>query len=165
MPLDQRPREPQNCVFQETCLGSIFRPQKLERFGTFASTGKSSPQTLRLSRVASFGETFVIFPAKGHPPKPSPAGTFFRTSRKNAIFARSRYDRMRLYPTQTRAFLKKRIHGLSSGQSRGLQLICDERNTRSGWGMRIVARPSSLVRLVMPNGDPFGLSGYASVTL
>ena len=39
------------------------------------------------------------------------------------------------------------------------------RNTRSGCGIRIVARPSVVVRPVMPPGEPFGLAGYVSATL
>src|SRR5262249_38660893 len=67
--------------------------------------------------------------------------------------------------TQTRALRNMRIHGQSSPHSRGAHDICTLRNTRSGCGMQMVTRPSAAVRPVMPFGEPFGLSGYASVAL
>ena len=52
-----------------------------------------------------------------------------------------------LYPTHRRAFSKRRNQGPSScGQSRGSQEYCRRRKQRSGWGIRIVTRPSALVR-------------------
>ena len=62
-------------------------------------------------------------------------------------------------PTQTRALRNIRIHGESCPHSCGCQLRLTVRVTRSGCGIRIVARPSSLDRPVMPSGEPFGLSG------
>lgn len=63
------------------------------------------------------------------------------------------------HPTHARALRKKRIHGLSSPQSLGCHDSCTVRKTRSGCGMRIVARPSGVVTAVMPPVEPFGLSG------
>ena len=58
-----------------------------------------------------------------------------------------------------------RIHGPSSRHARGRQEYCTARKTRSGWGMKIVTRPSRVVSAVMPPGEPFGLYGYTSVGL
>ena len=63
------------------------------------------------------------------------------------------------YPQKTRAFLNMRIQGESSFQSRGCQDSCTVRKTRSGWGIRMVARPSGVVSAVMPPGDPLGFCG------
>ena len=63
------------------------------------------------------------------------------------------------HPTHTLALRNRRIHGESPSQPLGAQLKLTLRSVRSGCGMRIVARPSSVVRPVMPSGDPFGLSG------
>ena len=62
-------------------------------------------------------------------------------------------------PTQTRALRKSRIQGPSSRQPRGRQELCTARNTRSGWGMNSVTRPSGVVSAVTPPGEPFGFSG------
>ena len=62
-------------------------------------------------------------------------------------------------PTHTRALRNIRIHPLSSPHVSGCQEFCTVRNTRSGCGIRIVARPSRLVRPVMPAGEPFGFAG------
>ena len=53
-----------------------------------------------------------------------------------------------------------RSQGESSRNSRLRQLICTARNTRSGCGIKIVARPSFEVKPVSPAGEPFGLAGY-----
>lgn len=60
---------------------------------------------------------------------------------------------------QARALSKSCCQGARSPQSAGCQECCTVRNTRSGWGMTIVTRPSSLARPAMPWGDPFGLAG------
>ena len=60
---------------------------------------------------------------------------------------------------QRRAFVKSCIQGASSPQSSGHQLSCALRNTRSGCGMQIVKRPSSVVKPVAPAAEPFGFSG------
>jgi peptidyl-prolyl cis-trans isomerase C len=52
-----------------------------------------------------------------------------------------------------------RIHGESSPQFSGCQDICTVRKTRSGCGIMIVKRPSSVVTAVKPPGEPFGLYG------
>ncbi len=62
-------------------------------------------------------------------------------------------------PTQARALLKNRIQGLSSGHPGGCQDRATVRKTRSGCGIRMVARPSVLVSAVMPSGEPLGLAG------
>jgi hypothetical protein len=65
-----------------------------------------------------------------------------------------------LYPTHRRAFWKRRNQGPSScGQSRGSHEYCLRKKQRSGWGIRIVTRPSALVRPVMPSGEPLGFRG------
>lgn len=63
------------------------------------------------------------------------------------------------HPTHTRALRNMRSQGEASPQSSGCQLIWTLRNTRSGWGMAMVTRPSVVVRAVMPNGEPLGLAG------
>jgi hypothetical protein len=64
------------------------------------------------------------------------------------------------YPTHRRAFWKRRNQGPSSyGHSRGSQEYCRRRKERSGWGIRIVTRPSALVRPVIPSGEPLGFWG------
>ena len=62
-------------------------------------------------------------------------------------------------PAQMRAFLNIRIHGESSPHSLGAHDICTLRNTRSGCGMKMVKRPSGVVRPVTPPGEPLGLYG------
>ena len=62
-------------------------------------------------------------------------------------------------PHHTRALRNMRIHGESSPQLSGCQLICTLRNTRSGCGIRIVTRPSAAVKPARPPGEPFGFSG------
>src|SRR3546814_9357888 len=52
-------------------------------------------------------------------------------------------------PTATRALRNILSHGESSGQSSGAQLWLEVRGVRSGCGMRMVARPSSLDRPAM----------------
>ena len=44
-----------------------------------------------------------------------------------------------------------------------VQLICTLRNTRSGWGIMAVKRPSAVVTAVKPPVEPLGLNGYCSV--
>ncbi len=63
------------------------------------------------------------------------------------------------HPTQTRAFLNRRSQGPSEPHSSGYQEFCRLRITRSGWGIMMVTRPSSLVRPAIPCGDPLGLAG------
>src|SRR5690348_1321344 len=70
-----------------------------------------------------------------------------------------------LQPTNTRALRKIRIHGEFSPHSRGCQLICTVRNTRSGCGIRMVTRPDAAVKPARPSGDPFELYGKVSVAL
>ena len=61
-------------------------------------------------------------------------------------------------PTHTRALRNMRIHGAVLAPLRpGCQEFCTVRNTRSGCGIRMVTRPSRLVRPVMPRGEPFGI--------
>src|SRR3546814_4533403 len=60
-----------------------------------------------------------------------------------------------------RALRNIRSHGESSGQSSGAQLRLALRGVRSGCGIRIVARPSSLDRPAMASAEPLGLAGYA----
>lgn len=62
-------------------------------------------------------------------------------------------------PTHTRALRNIRSHGESPAQSFGAQLKLAARRVRSGCGIRIVARPSRLLRPAMPSGEPLGLSG------
>ena len=50
-----------------------------------------------------------------------------------------------------------RIHGPSSPQPSGCQDCCTLRNTRSGCGMRMVKRPSAVVRPVMPSRRTVGV--------
>ena len=57
-----------------------------------------------------------------------------------------------VYPSQTRALRKKRIQPLSSPDPAGSHEFWTARNTLSGWGIRIVARPSVLVSPVTPPG-------------
>src|SRR3546814_15594384 len=64
-------------------------------------------------------------------------------------------------PTATRALRNILSHGESSGQSSGAQLRLALRGVRSGCGIRIVARPSSLDRPAMASAAPLGLAGYA----
>src|SRR3546814_11187760 len=64
-------------------------------------------------------------------------------------------------PTATRALRNILSHGESSGQSSGAQLRLALRGVRSGCGIRIVARPSSLDRPAMASAEPLGLAGYA----
>jgi len=52
----------------------------------------------------------------------------------------------------TRALRKIRIHGPSSPQLSGCQEFCMVRATRSGCGIMIVTRPSSLARPHIPSG-------------
>src|SRR5947199_1717332 len=66
-------------------------------------------------------------------------------------------------PTHARALRKRRIHGESSPQFSGCQLMAAVRKTRSGCGIMIVTRPAVVVRAVMPKGELLGLSGYCSV--
>lgn len=67
------------------------------------------------------------------------------------------------YPSHFRALRNNLIHDASSIQSSGRHECCTALNTRSGCGIIIVKRPSSLVRPVIPSGEPFGLAGYCSV--
>src|SRR5690606_16935481 len=68
---------------------------------------------------------------------------------------RARYGQ----PTQARALRNRRIQGESSPSDGSRQLIWIVRKTRSGCGIRIVARPYSLVKPVRPPGEPFGFAG------
>lgn len=61
--------------------------------------------------------------------------------------------------SQTRAFLNRRSHGLSSPHPAGRQEHCTLRNTRSGCGIMMVKRPSRVVSPVIPRGEPLGLAG------
>lgn len=65
----------------------------------------------------------------------------------------------RYYPNCLRALRKILIQGLSSPQFSGCHELLTVRNTRSGCGIMIVARPLSLVTAVIPLGEPFGLAG------
>ena len=51
----------------------------------------------------------------------------------------------------------RRLHRFDPG--RGAHDSCAVRYTRSGCDIRIVNRPSAVVRPVMPSGEPFGLCG------
>ena len=64
-----------------------------------------------------------------------------------------------LQSTHARALANSLCHGESSGQSAGAQLKLARRRVRSGCGIRMVARPSSLVSPAMPSGEPLGLAG------
>lgn len=61
--------------------------------------------------------------------------------------------------THCLAFRNIRSHGDSLFHSPGCQLRLTLRSVRSGCGMRMVARPSSLVSPVMPSLEPLGLDG------
>ena len=63
------------------------------------------------------------------------------------------------YPTHPRAFLNILIQGESSPASSGAQDICTVLNSRSGCSIRMVKRPSAVVRPVIPSGEPFGFNG------
>ena len=52
-----------------------------------------------------------------------------------------------------------RIHGEYCAQLEGCQDSCAVRNTRSGCGIAIKTRPSSLLTPVTPAGEPLGFSG------
>ena len=67
------------------------------------------------------------------------------------------------HPTHLRALRQMRIQGLSAPMSPLVQLICTLRNTRSGWGIMAVKRPSAVVTAVKPPALPLGLNGYCSV--
>ena len=58
-----------------------------------------------------------------------------------------------------------RIQAPSSPQLSGCQELATVRNTRSGCGIMMVARPSALVTAVIPSGEPLGLAGYCAVTV
>ena len=62
-----------------------------------------------------------------------------------------------------RALRNRRIQGLSSPQPPGVQLMQAERKTRSGCGIRIVKRPSAVVRPAMPSR--LGLVGALGAAL
>jgi len=62
-------------------------------------------------------------------------------------------------PSHRRALRNIRIHGESSPSPGGCHDSCTVRRTRSGCGIRMVKRPSGVVRPVMPPGEPFGLYG------
>jgi hypothetical protein len=66
-------------------------------------------------------------------------------------------------PSQARALRNSRIQGPSSPQSSGCQECWTVRNTRSGWGMMTVTRPSALVTPVTPQAEPFGVHGQVYV--
>ena len=63
------------------------------------------------------------------------------------------------YPSAARALRNIRIQGPSSPRPGGRQESCTARKTRSGWGMRMVTRPSGVVTAVIPPGEPLGFSG------
>ena len=63
------------------------------------------------------------------------------------------------YPSAARALRNMRSHGDASGQPVGDQLKLALRSVRSGCGIRIVARPSSLHRPAIASADPLGLAG------
>jgi len=92
---------------------------------------------------------------------PSPdRGSCFHGSVKPALrSALARNAGREVQFTQTLALRNRRIQPPSSRQSAGAQEHCRARNTRSGWGIMIVARPSALVSPVMPAGEPLGLAG------
>lgn len=62
-------------------------------------------------------------------------------------------------PMARRALRNIRNQGDASGQSAGCQLKLTVRRVRSGCGIRIVARPSRLVRPAMASTEPLGLAG------
>ena len=66
---------------------------------------------------------------------------------------------LRVQFTQRRALRNILIHGPSSPQESGCQEFCTVRNTRSACGIKMVKRPSAVVRPVIPCGEPFGLNG------
>ena len=63
------------------------------------------------------------------------------------------------HASHRRALRNRRRHGASSIQPSGCHEFCTARTTRSGCGIMIVTRPSSLVRPVIPSGEPLGLAG------
>ncbi len=65
------------------------------------------------------------------------------------------------YPTKERALRNIRIQGPDSPSQKpaGRHESCTERKPRSGCGIMIVARPSSVVKPVRPSSLPFGLNG------
>ena len=62
-------------------------------------------------------------------------------------------------PSAARALRNMRIQGEASGQSPGAQLKLIRRRVRSGCGIRIVTRPSSLVTPAIASVEPLGLAG------
>src|SRR5690606_24663674 len=68
--------------------------------------------------------------------------------------------RARRQSTKTRALRNRRNQPPSSPQPGGCHELVTVRNTLSGWGIMMVTRPSRLVRLVIPAGEPFGFAGY-----
>ena len=66
---------------------------------------------------------------------------------------------------EIRALRNIRIQGPSSPQDCGCQEFCVVRATRSGCGIIMVARPSSLLSPQMPPAEPFGFAGYFLATL
>ncbi len=66
-----------------------------------------------------------------------------------------------IYPTHLRALSNMRCQGLFVRVR--VQVCCAPRQTRSGCGMTMSARPSSLLRPAVPPMEPLGLRGYCSV--
>ena len=61
-----------------------------------------------------------------------------------------------------RTLRNMRIRRHHSPQLSGCQELATVRNTRSGCGIMMVARPSALVTAVIPSGEPLGLTGHCA---
>src|SRR5690606_14388178 len=107
-----------------------------------ASAARRQPRTARLERRAPQGP-----PSRAAEEERSPAPRHRRVAEPGQ-------------PSDARVLRNIRIHGEASGQSAGAQLKLALRRVRSGCGIRIVARPSSLVRHAIASVEPLGLAGY-----
>ena len=63
------------------------------------------------------------------------------------------------HPTARRALRNIRSHGLAPAIPSGRHDSCAARYTRSGCGIRMLKRPSAVVKPVSPPAEPLGLSG------
>ena len=111
------------------------------------------PQPEKWFRLCAFGTRARRL---GCPCNVSPAHAGRRDTRRPFVI---RTTRVADYPNATRALRNMRSHGDASGQSAGAQLKLALRGVRSGCGIRIVARPSSLLRPAMASVEPLGFAG------
>ena len=80
-----------------------------------------------------------------------------RVGRHNACI--NNYSCWRAQANARAALRNMWVQGENPCQSGGHQLICTVLNARSGCGIRIVARPSAVLKAVRPSAEPFGLAG------